>query len=77
MFGVGFSVSVFLCLLSCFDIKIYFLQSFSHESPTTASWIDANLTRLDFQFTLLFIKHKNKECVEHDNAYTGPLCVSP
>ena len=77
MFGVWLSVSVFLCLLSCFNIKMYFLQSLSHESPTNASWIDANLTHSDLHFTLLFIKHKNKECADHDNVYTGPLCVSP
>ena len=77
MFGVWLSVSVFPCLLSRFNIKMYFLQSLSHESPTSAPWIDANLTCLDFHFTLLFIKHKNKECVDHGNIYPGPLCVSP
>ena len=39
------------------------------------------LMQLDpFGFSFHFIihyKHKNKECVDHDNVYPGPLCVSP
>ena len=50
-----FIVKVFLCLLCCFNVKTYFLQSLSHESPTKVSWI-ANLTPLDLSFQfLLFI----------------------